>query len=67
MFSAYVIIWDIECCCKLPLLKLFDVIHSEIVFLGQIKRLLPKNMCHKVSVNKKYTLQSNVEYMYLIY
>lgn len=32
LFSAYVLILDVECCCKLPLLELFDVIHSEIVY-----------------------------------
>lgn len=51
LFSAYVLILDVECCFKLPLLELFDVIHSEI-FLGQIKRLMPKNMCQKILVNK---------------
>lgn len=52
LFSAYVLILDVECCCKLPLLELFDVNHSETVFLGQIKRLMPKNMCQKILVNK---------------
>lgn len=52
LFSAYVLILDVECCCKLPLLELFDVIHSETVFLGLIKRLMPKNMCQKILVNK---------------
>ena len=35
LFSAYVLILDVECCCKLPLLELFDVIHSETVFLDK--------------------------------
>lgn len=56
LFSAYVLILDVECCCKLPLLELFDVIHSEIVFLGQIKRLMPKNMC------QKFWLTNNAHY-----
>lgn len=51
LFSAYVLILDVECCCKLPLLELFDVI-----LLVQIKRLMPKNMC------QKFWLTNNAHY-----
>lgn len=37
LFSEYVLILDVECCCKLPLLELFDVIVLKLYFLFKLK------------------------------
>lgn len=37
LFSAYVLILDVECCCKLSLLELFDVILLKLYFLFKLK------------------------------
>lgn len=37
LFSAYVLILDVEYCCKLPLLELFDVILLKLYFLVKLK------------------------------